>query len=85
MSVGKTKLLVMDLVGEGNLPYVSVLKPVVRNSRGQPVLQFKRLLVGRQQTLPLVFKNTGSIPAKVSPANSIDAGETVMSLYSIFV
>lgn len=75
MSVGKTKLLVMELVGEGNLPYVSVLKPVVRNSRGQPVLQFRRLLLGRQQTLPLVIKNTGSIPAKVSPANSVENPE----------
>ncbi|XP_041964608.1 hydrocephalus-inducing protein homolog isoform X2 [Alosa sapidissima] len=66
MAVGKTKLLVMDLLGDGNLPCVSVLQPVVRNSRGQPVLQFKRLLVGRQQTLPLVIKNTGYLPAKAT-------------------
>ncbi|XP_062403912.1 hydrocephalus-inducing protein homolog [Sardina pilchardus] len=66
MAVGKTKLLVMDLVGDGNLPSMSMLRPVVRNSRGQPVLQFKRLLVGRQQTLPLVIKNTGNLPAKAT-------------------
>ncbi|KAL2094103.1 hypothetical protein ACEWY4_011415 [Coilia grayii] len=63
---GKTKLLVVDVVGEGNLPCVSVLRPVVRNARGHPVLQFKRQLVGRAQTLPLLIKNTGSVPAKAT-------------------
>ncbi|XP_051727085.1 hydrocephalus-inducing protein homolog [Ctenopharyngodon idella] len=62
----RPKALVFDLMGEGNLPCITVLRPVQRTNRGQPVLQFKRLLVGRGQTLPLVIKNNGNVPAQVS-------------------
>ncbi|XP_030621187.1 hydrocephalus-inducing protein homolog [Chanos chanos] len=62
---GKVKALMFELLGEGNLPTVTVLRPALRNGRGQPVLQFKRLLVGRGQCLPLVMKNTGSVPAQM--------------------
>ncbi|XP_067276661.1 hydrocephalus-inducing protein homolog isoform X2 [Pseudorasbora parva] len=62
----RPKALVFDLMGEGNLPCISVLRPVQRTNRGQPVLQFKRLLVGRGQTLPFVIKNNGNVPAQVS-------------------
>lgn len=78
--MGKNKLLVLDLVGDGNLPFVSVLRPMVRNRRGQPVLQFKRQLVGRGQTLPLVIKNDGNVPAKVGPAYSVNAGDVLQAL-----
>ncbi|KAI4885088.1 hypothetical protein NFI96_023140 [Prochilodus magdalenae] len=64
--VGKSKVLVFDLVGEGNLPCITVVKPTQRTSQEQPVLQFKRLLVGRGQTLPLVIKNISSVSAQVS-------------------
>ncbi|XP_072551301.1 hydrocephalus-inducing protein homolog [Salminus brasiliensis] len=63
--MGKSKALVFDLVGEGNLPCITVVKPAQRTSQGQPVLQFKRLLVGRGQTLPLVIKNVSSVPARL--------------------
>ncbi|XP_073706753.1 hydrocephalus-inducing protein homolog [Garra rufa] len=65
-SAPKPKALVFDLMGEGNLPCITVLRPVQRTNRGQPVLQFKRLLVGRRQSLPLVIKNNGNVPAQVS-------------------
>ncbi|CAM4581517.1 unnamed protein product [Leuciscus chuanchicus] len=65
-SAHRPKALVFDLMGEGNLPSITVLRPVQRTYRGQPVLQFKRLLVGRGQTLPLVIKNNGNVPAQVS-------------------
>ncbi|XP_066540500.1 hydrocephalus-inducing protein homolog isoform X2 [Hoplias malabaricus] len=64
--IGKSKVLVFELVGEGNLPCVTVVKPVQRSNLGQPVLQFKRLLVGRGQTLPLIIKNISNVPAVVS-------------------
>ncbi|TRY66381.1 hypothetical protein DNTS_003349 [Danionella cerebrum] len=62
----KPRALVFDLIGEGNLPTVTVLKPVQRTNQGHPVLQFRRLLVGREQTLPLVINNNGSIPAQLA-------------------
>lgn len=64
-SAHRPKALVFDLMGEGNLPSITVLRPVQRTNRGQPVLQFKRLLVGRGQVLPLVIKNNGNVPAQV--------------------
>ncbi|XP_049339422.1 hydrocephalus-inducing protein homolog isoform X2 [Astyanax mexicanus] len=64
--MGKSKVLVFDLLGDGNLPSITVVKPVQRTSQGQPVLQFNRLLVGSRQTLPLVIKNISSVPAQIS-------------------
>uniref|UniRef100_W5LN16 HYDIN axonemal central pair apparatus protein n=1 Tax=Astyanax mexicanus TaxID=7994 RepID=W5LN16_ASTMX len=61
-----SKVLVFDLLGDGNLPSITVVKPVQRTSQGQPVLQFNRLLVGSRQTLPLVIKNISSVPAQIS-------------------
>ncbi|XP_047678536.1 hydrocephalus-inducing protein-like isoform X5 [Tachysurus fulvidraco] len=61
-----SKLLVFDLMGEGNLPCITILKPVQRSKHGQPVLQFKRLLVDKRQILPLVIKNISNVPAQVS-------------------
>lgn len=61
----RNKALVFDVMGEGNLPSVTVLRPVQRTNRGHPVLQFKRLLVGRSQSLPLVIRNNGNVPAQV--------------------
>ncbi|XP_076848184.1 hydrocephalus-inducing protein homolog isoform X3 [Brachyhypopomus gauderio] len=66
LPTSKGKVLVFDLMGQGNLPYITVLKPVQKNSQGQPVLQFNQLLVGKRQSLPLVIKNISSVPAQVS-------------------
>lgn len=54
-----------ELSGEGTLPRVSLTQPTVRNRRGQPLLRFRRLLVGRAEILPLAFVNDGPLPAHV--------------------
>ena len=63
--LAKNRSLVFDIVGEGNLPRVTVVRPVLYNQYGNLLLLFKRLLLGRSETLPLILKNSGAIPAKV--------------------
>ncbi len=53
------------MYGEGNLPRISIVKPSVRNKKGQPLLLFQRLLLGRAQTLPLLVTNEGTLTSKV--------------------
>ena len=60
------RTLTFEVAGEGNLPRISVCKPTVRNKRGQPLLLFKRNLVGRAESLPLILQNDGTLPSKVS-------------------
>ncbi|KAK7505819.1 hypothetical protein BaRGS_00003090 [Batillaria attramentaria] len=59
------KALTFEVAGEGNLPRVAVSKPTVRNKRGQPLLLFKRILLGTTQNLPLELYNDGTLPCKV--------------------
>ncbi|XP_008409888.1 hydrocephalus-inducing protein homolog isoform X2 [Poecilia reticulata] len=56
-----------QLSGEGTLPSVCVLRPARggRGSKGEPVMQFRRSLVGRRHALPLVLLNDGDIEAQV--------------------
>ena len=61
----KGRNLTFEVCGEGNLPHIVVVKPTLRNKRGQPVLVFQRCLVARAQTLPLVIANDGTLPCKV--------------------
>ncbi|XP_075998116.1 hydrocephalus-inducing protein homolog [Genypterus blacodes] len=61
----KNKVLEFDLSGEGTLPSVCVVHPALKNSKGNPILQFRRVLVGRRQTLPLILMNDGYVAAKV--------------------
>ncbi|XP_077372587.1 hydrocephalus-inducing protein homolog [Festucalex cinctus] len=58
----KSKVLEFDIVGEGCLPVVSVIRPANKSS---PTLPFRRILVGRTNTLPLVLLNDGNVPAQV--------------------
>ncbi|KAM7396206.1 hypothetical protein PAMP_019263 [Pampus punctatissimus] len=60
-----SKVLEFDLIGEGSLPSVCVVRPALRNSGGSPMLQFRRVLVGRRHTLRLVLQNDGNVPAQV--------------------
>lgn len=60
-----SKVLEFNLMGEGNLPSVCVVRPALRNRRGSPMLLFRRLFVGRRRTLPLVLHNNGNVPAQV--------------------
>ncbi|KAF7656194.1 hypothetical protein LDENG_00045050 [Lucifuga dentata] len=61
----KNKVLEFDLMGEGTLPSVCVVRPALRDSRGSPILQFRSVLVGRRHTLPLVLLNDGNVSAQV--------------------
>nr|XP_057932234.1 hydrocephalus-inducing protein homolog isoform X2 [Doryrhamphus excisus] len=61
----KSKVLEFDLMGEGCLPVLSIVRPTLLNSESNPVLRFRRTLVGRADTLPLVLLNDGNVPAQV--------------------
>uniref|UniRef100_A0A3P8U8F5 HYDIN axonemal central pair apparatus protein n=1 Tax=Amphiprion percula TaxID=161767 RepID=A0A3P8U8F5_AMPPE len=61
----KGKVLEFQVMGEGTLPSVCVIRPALRSCHGNPMLQFRRVLVGRRHTLPLVLLNDGNIPAQV--------------------
>lgn len=61
----KQRALTFELQGDGNLPQVSVVRPSLKNAKGQPLLLFKRLLTDQKQTLSVGLQNTGTIPATV--------------------
>ncbi|XP_059006937.1 hydrocephalus-inducing protein homolog [Mustela lutreola] len=61
----RNRSLGFDIVGEGTLPRVIVVRPVLCNQHGNPLLLFKRLLLGQSEKLPLVLKNSGTIPAQL--------------------
>ena len=62
----KGRSLTFELSGEGSLPHANVIKPSIRNKKGQPLLLFKKSLIGGIQTLPLVILNDGNLTCKVS-------------------
>lgn len=57
--------LSFELQGDGNLPQVDVVHPSLKNSMGQPLLLFRRLLTDQTQTLKVSLQNIGTIPAVV--------------------
>ncbi|XP_051024710.1 hydrocephalus-inducing protein homolog [Acomys russatus] len=57
--------LMFDIIGEGTLPRVTVIRPTLYNQHGNPLLLFKRLLLGHSEKLPLILKNNGTIPAQL--------------------
>ncbi|XP_006860378.1 PREDICTED: hydrocephalus-inducing protein homolog [Chrysochloris asiatica] len=61
----KNRSLAFDIMGEGNLPRVVVVRPILHNQLGHPLLLFKRLLLGHSEKLPLILKNNGTIPAQL--------------------
>lgn len=61
-----------DIVGEGTLPRVTVVRPTLYNQHGNPLLLFKRLLFGHSEKLPLILKNNGTIPAQVTLEGSTE-------------
>ena len=61
----KGRNLTFEVAGEGNLPRITILKPTIRNKKGQPLLLFKKNLVGKSETMPLVITNDGTLPSKV--------------------
>ncbi|XP_025759455.1 hydrocephalus-inducing protein homolog isoform X1 [Oreochromis niloticus] len=61
----KTSVLEFDLLGQGTLPSVCVVRPGLRGSKGSPVLHFRQVPVGRRHIRPLVLLNNGNVPAEV--------------------
>jgi len=61
----KGRSLIFELSGDGSLPHANVIKPSVHNKKGQPLLLFKKNLIGRIQTLPLIILNDGNLTCKV--------------------
>ncbi|KAM6253129.1 hydrocephalus-inducing protein homolog [Porphyrio hochstetteri] len=57
--------LTFEISGDGNLPQVTVLRPVLQNRRGNPLLLFKKLLLGDLEKLPLVLRNDGIVPVQL--------------------
>ncbi|XP_059848459.1 hydrocephalus-inducing protein homolog isoform X2 [Hypanus sabinus] len=72
--IPKGKSLLFDIVGEGNLPRINILRPLLRNKIGNPLLIYSRLLLGQTEKLPVVLKNDGTLPAQVSINLSDDCG-----------
>ncbi|XP_062442830.1 hydrocephalus-inducing protein homolog [Rhea pennata] len=61
----KPQSLTFTISGDGNLPRVTILRPVLHNKRGNPLLLFKKLLLGHSEKLPLILHNSGIIPVQV--------------------
>ncbi|XJO77830.1 hypothetical protein BDV3_002359 [Batrachochytrium dendrobatidis] len=61
---GRNKTLSFELRGEGTLPRIVVDWPILKSKAGLPLLKFKKLLLNTQQTLPIVLRNDGIIPAR---------------------
>ncbi|XP_013359426.1 PREDICTED: hydrocephalus-inducing protein homolog isoform X2 [Chinchilla lanigera] len=64
-TLARTRGLVFDVSGEGTLPRVTIMRPILYNQHGNPLLLFKRLLLGHSEKLPLILKNNGTIPAQL--------------------
>ncbi|NXQ99391.1 HYDIN protein, partial [Sagittarius serpentarius] len=61
----KAQSLTFDISGDGNLPRVTVLRPVLHSKRGNPLLLFRKLLLGDSEKLPLVLQNGGIVPVQL--------------------
>lgn len=61
----KSRSLSFEITGDGNMPRVTIVRPVLRNKRGNPLLLFRRLFLGQSEKLPLILKNSGSIVVQV--------------------
>uniref|UniRef100_A0A8C4S4T7 HYDIN axonemal central pair apparatus protein n=1 Tax=Erpetoichthys calabaricus TaxID=27687 RepID=A0A8C4S4T7_ERPCA len=64
-NIPRPKSLVFDIIGEGNLPQITVVRPAIRTRIGNPLILFSRLLLEHTEKHQLVLKNDGTIPAEV--------------------
>lgn len=62
----KNKALTFEICGDGNLPRFSIIKPTLRNKKGQTLMLFKRCVVEHSDTQLLVLNNDGTLPSKVN-------------------
>lgn len=62
----KNRTVSFEINGEGNLPRFNILKPVLRNKKGQTLMLFKRCVINHSDSQLLVLNNDGSLPVKVN-------------------
>ena len=65
-SHSKNKSISFEITGEGNLPRFSVVKPSIRNKKGQYLMVFKRNVVNHVDQQNLVLSNEGTLATKVN-------------------
>lgn len=62
----KPKPVTFEISGDGNLPRFTVLKPSLRNKKGQSLMLFKRCVVNSNDTQQLILVNEGSLATKIN-------------------
>lgn len=62
----KNRSIFFEISGDGNLPRFTVVKPTVRNKKGQALMLFKRSVVNHSDTQQLVFSNDGTLATKIN-------------------
>jgi hydrocephalus-inducing protein len=62
----KSKTFQFEISGEGNLPRFTIVRPALKNKRGQSLMLFNRCIVNHNDTQQLILSNDGTIPAKVN-------------------
>jgi len=65
-ATAKHRAIAFEVSGDGNLPRFTVLKPSLRNRKGQSLMLFKRTVVNFTDTQQIILGNDGSLPAKVN-------------------
>jgi hydrocephalus-inducing protein len=62
----KNRSIFFEISGDGNLPRFTVVKPTIRNKKGQTLMLFKRSVVNHSDTQQLVFSNDGTLATKIN-------------------
>ncbi|CAF0787663.1 unnamed protein product [Brachionus calyciflorus] len=62
----KNKTIHFEINGDGNLPRFTVLKPTLRNKKGQTLMLFKRSILNHTDSQQLVLRNDGNLATKVN-------------------
>lgn len=62
----KPKPFSFEISGDGNLPRFTIVKPAIRNKKGQSLMLFKRCVINTNDTQQLVLANDGTLATKVN-------------------
>jgi hydrocephalus-inducing protein len=62
----KNKTIQFEINGDGNLPRFTIVKPALKNKRGQSLMLFNRCIVNHSDVQNLILSNDGTLPAKVN-------------------
>ncbi|XP_065674973.1 hydrocephalus-inducing protein homolog isoform X5 [Hydra vulgaris] len=63
-SISNGRNITFDIIGDGVLPHISILKPITTNLQGTPIIVFQRLILGHCQRAQVVLKNDGLLSCK---------------------